>query len=87
MLGKAPGSKNGNNLLVQEIEKTGGVDFGRPYLLGWAGLDDSLLQKYIADSAALWTGHVDERPLGPVGGTIGTHVGPGAIAVAFFQKR
>ena len=45
MLGKARGSKNGNNLLVQEIEKTGGVDFGRPYLLGWAGLDDSLLQK------------------------------------------
>ena len=87
MLGKARGSKNGNNLLVQEIEKTGGVDFGRPYLLGWAGLDDSLLQKYIADSAALWTGHVDELPLGPVGGTIGTHVGPGAIAVAFFQKR
>ena len=67
--------------------KTGGVDFGRPYLLGWAGLDDSLLQKYIADSAALWTGHVDELPLGTVGGTIGTHVGPGAIAVAFFQKR
>ena len=87
MLGKARGSKNGNNLLVQEIEKTGGVDFGRPYLLGWAGLDDSLLQKYIADSAALWTGHVDELPLGTVGGTIGTHVGPGAIAVAFFQKR
>ena len=87
MLGKARGSKNGNNLLVQEIEKTGGVDFGRPYLLGWAGLDDSLLQKYIADSAALWTEHVDELPLGTVGGTIGTHVGPGAIAVAFFQKR
>lgn len=87
MLGKARGSKNGNNLLVQEIQKTGGVDFGRPYLLGWAGLDDSLLQKYIADSAALWTGHVDELPLGTVGGTIGTHVGPGAIAVAFFQKR
>ena len=87
VLGKARGSKNGNNLLVQEIEKTGGVDFGRPYLLGWAGLDDSLLQKYIADSAALWTGHVDELPLGTVGGTIGTHVGPGAIAVAFFQKR
>ena len=87
MLGKARGSKNGNNLLVQEIRKTSGVDFDRPYLLGYTGLEDSLLQKYIADSAALWTGHVDELPLGTVGGTIGTHVGPGAIAVAFFQKR
>lgn len=87
VLGKARGSKNGNNLLVQEIQKTGGVDFCRPYRLGYAGLDDKLLQKYIADSAALWTEHADELPLGTVGGTIGTHVGPGAIAVAFFQNR
>ena len=87
MLGKARGSKNGNNLLVQEIQRTGGVDFNRPYKLGYAGLDDGLLQKYIADSAALWTEHVDALPLGTVGGTIGAHVGPGAIAVAFFQKE
>jgi len=87
VLGKARGSKNGSNLLIQEIQKTGGVDFDRPYLLGYTGLDDGLLQKYIADSAALWTGHVDHLPIGTVGGTIGTHVGPGAIAVAFFQKR
>ena len=87
VLGKARGSKNGNNLLVQEIEKTGGVDFSRPYRLGYAGLDGGLLQKYIADSAALWTDHADHLPIGTVGGTIGTHVGPGAIAVAFFQKH
>ena len=87
MLGRARGSKNGNNLLVQEIQKTNGVDFGRPYLLGYTGLEDSLLQKYIADSAALWTGRVDELPLGPVGGTIGTHVGPGGIAIAFFSPH
>lgn len=86
MLGKARGSKNGNNLLVQEIQKTG-VDFSRPYKLGYAGLNDSLLQKYIADSAALWEGQTDALPTGTVGGTIGTHVGPGAIAVAFFQKH
>lgn len=87
VLGKARGSKNGNNLLVQEIRKTGGVDFSRPYRLGYTGLNDSLLQKYIADSAALWEGHTDALPTGTVGGTIGTHVGPGAVAVAFFQKH
>lgn len=86
VLGKARGSRNGNNLLVQEIQKTG-VDFSRPYKLGYAGLNDSLLQKYIADSAALWEGHTDALPTGTVGGTIGTHVGPGAIAVAFFRKH
>ena len=86
VLGKARGSKNGNNLLIQEIQKTG-VDFSRPYKLGYAGLNDSLLQKYIADSAALWEGHTGSLPTGTVGGTIGTHVGPGAIAVAFFRKH
>ena len=86
VLGKARGSKNGNNLLIQEIQKTG-VDFSRPYKLGYAGLNDSLLQKYIADSAALWEGHTDSLPTGTVGSTIGTHVGPGAIAVAFFRKH
>lgn len=86
MLGKARGSKNGNNLLVQEIQKTSGVDFDRPYLLGYTGLEDSLLQKYIADSAALWAEHTDALPVGTIGGTIGTHVGPGAVAVAFFQR-
>lgn len=86
MLGKARGSKNGNNLLAQEIRKTGGVDFGRPYLLGYTGLEDSLLQKYIADSAALWEDHTAALPISTIGGTIGTHVGPGAVAVAFFRR-
>jgi len=86
MLGRARGSKNGSNLLVQEIRKTRGVDFERPYLLGYTGLEDSLLQKYIADSAALWAEHTDALPVGTVGGTIGAHVGPGAVAVAFFQR-
>ena len=86
LLGKARGSKNGNNLLVQEIQKSGGVDFGRPYRLGYTGLDDSLLRKYIEDSSALWSGHTDALPICTVGGTIGTHVGPGAVAAAFFRK-
>ena len=86
LLGKARGSKNGNNLLAQEIQKTRGVDFTRPYRLGYTGLDDSLLQKYVADSADLWSGHADSLPVDTVGGTIGTHVGPGAVAVAFFQR-
>lgn len=86
LLGKARGSKNGSNLLIQEIEKAGGVDFSRPYLLGYAGLDDMLLKKYIEDSRQLWAGHTGSLPIATVGGTIGTHVGPGAIAVAFFRR-
>ncbi len=87
VLGKARGSKNGNNLLMQEIEKAGGVDFTRPYTLGYAGLSDELLRKYIADSQSLWAGRAEELPVSTIGGTIGTHVGPGAIAVVFFRPR
>ena len=87
VLGRARGSKNGNNLLVQEIQKTGGVDFSRPYRLGYAGLDDGLLQKYIADSAHLWRDHTDTLPVTAIGSVIGTHVGPGAVGVAFFSKE
>ena len=85
ILGKARGSKQGNNLLVKEIEKAGGVDFSMPLLLGYTGLNDVLLQKYVADSAFLWEGNTDGLVSVPIGSVIGTHAGPGAIAVAFFQ--
>lgn len=85
-LGKARGSKNGRNLLNQKVEQAGGVDFSMPLALGYTGLSDAVLKKYIEDSAALWTGHAEsELPVHTIGATIGTHVGPGAVAVAFFR--
>ncbi len=85
-LGKARGSKQGNNLLVKEIEHAGGIDFGKPILLGYTGLSDALLQKYVADSHALWENGASELRTTNIGSVIGTHAGPGAIAVAFFRK-
>jgi len=87
MLGKARGSRQANNLLVQEIGKAGGVDFGKPVLLGYTGLSDALLKKYIQDSAALWEGHLQDLPYEAVGSVVGTHAGPGAVAVAFFAAE
>ena len=85
-LGKARGSKNGRNLLNQKVEKAGGIDFSMPLALGYTGLSDAVLKKYIEDSAALWAGHTEgELPVHTIGATIGTHVGPGAVAVAFFR--
>ena len=86
MLGKARGSKQGNNLLVKEIEKAGGADFSKPILLGYTGLTDVLLNKYIEDSSFLWKDNVSQLQTTTIGSAIGTHVGPGAIAVAFFKK-
>lgn len=84
ILGKARGSRQANNLLVQEIGKAGGVDFCKPLMLGYTGLSDELLKKYIRDSASLWEGNVEQLPVSVVGSVVGTHAGPGAVAVAFF---
>ena len=86
ILGKARGSKQGNNLLVTEIQKAGGVDFSKPLMLGYTGLSDALLEKYVLDSGALWDGHGDCIRSTPISSVIGTHAGPGAIAVAFFKQ-
>lgn len=89
LLGKARGSKNGRNLLTQRVEAAGGIDFAMPIALGYAGLDDALLRKYIEDSRHIWEDHIalEDLPVHSVGATIGTHVGPGAIALAFFKQR
>ena len=86
MLGKARGSKQGNNLLVEEITKSGGIDFEKEILLGYTGLSDLMLKKYIEDSKSLYEGHRATLEYTQIGSIVGTHAGPGAIAVAFFKK-
>ena len=85
LIGKAMGSKKATNHLNRIVEEKG-VDFSMPYGVLWAGLDRSVLDKCIKDSAALWQDYTDNIPAYILGGTIGTHVGPGAVGVAFFEK-
>lgn len=86
MLGKAIGSKKSNNLLNQLVAKCGGIDFAMPYAVAYSGLTDEYLQKYLKDSEQLWQGQTEHVPAYMIGSTIGTHVGPNAIAVAFYSK-
>jgi len=86
LLGKARGSKQGNNLLATEVAKAGGVDFEKPVLLGYTGLSDALLLKYIEDSRHLWVDSPAPLRYTCIGSVIGTHAGPGAVACAFFKK-
>lgn len=87
VLGKARGSRQGNNLLAAQIDAAGGVDYDKPVLLGYSGLSDALLQKYIADSARFWEGKVGKLQTTQIGSVIGTHAGPGAIVATFFKKQ
>ena len=58
--------------------------WGKMKELGYTGLDDALLKKYIADSRALWEGHEDALHCVQVGSVIGVHGGPGAVVCAYF---
>lgn len=86
-LGKARGSKQGNNFLIQQVDTYGGIDYSLPVLLGYTGCSTVLMDKYIKDSSSLWEGRIPVPDVIQVGATIGTHIGPGGIAVAFFSKE
>ena len=82
MIGKARGNKGANRLMNQEIEKLG-IDETKPMLLGYTGVDDTLLHKYMAECEGFWP---EGTPSSIVSGVVGTHAGPGAVACAFFAK-
>ena len=86
VLGKARGSKKAKNMLTELVTQKGGIDFSLPFVAVYSGLTDVYVKKYIEDSRHLWEKEVKEVPIHLIGCTIGTHVGPGAIGVAFFQK-
>ena len=87
LVGKAMGSKKGNNLLTELVSCAGGIDFDMPLGTIYSGNNEAFLQKYIEDSGHLWKDSAKEIPRYILGATIGTHIGPGAIGVAFFAKK
>ena len=82
--GKARGTKQANVMMNKGVAGVGGVDTTKPMLFGFTGLSDDLLQKYLSESAAVYGDAQLDSTL--ISGAIGTHVGPGAYAVAFFKN-
>lgn len=87
VLGKARGVRQGNNLLNQEIQKAGGVNFQLPVMLGYTGVGDEQLQKYLQEHGEFWAAHTGDLPVAVVGSVVGTHAGPGAVAMGFFAAE
>lgn len=86
VLGKARGSKAGNNMLREMVNKEGTIDFSMPFALVYSGLSDELLQKYKKDNRDLFEDTVGDIQGYSLGCAIGTHIGPGAIGTAFFVE-
>ena len=83
---KGRGNKQANSLMNAEIEKNGAIDFSRPFVIGYTGEDDTLMQAYIADYADMWGGDASAIKTAQLGSVVGTHAGPGAVAVGYFVK-
>jgi fatty acid-binding protein DegV len=85
MAGKARGNKLGNAVMLQQINGTGGIDFSKPFLLGYTGTEDLLLKEFIAENRSYFNGNTIHQSF--VGSVVGTHAGPGAIAVAYYTNQ
>ena len=85
MVAKARGAKQGIATLISEVEKAGGIDMTKPFLLGYTGNDMGPVRDFAAKANHLWDGRDIAMP--QLCSVVGTHVGPGAVAVAFFAKE
>lgn len=83
MAGKARGNKQANAMMNRKALEMN-IDFTKPCMLGYTGTSDELLQKYIQESAEFLGDH--QIPSSIVSAVVGTHAGPGAVAIAFFEK-
>lgn len=86
VIAKARGARKAQNMLVEFIDKAGGIDYSMPYCLGFTGFSDQVLTQYIDDYATKYKEALKDVPVVPVGATVGTYAGPGAVALAFFNK-
>ena len=82
VLAKGRGNRQANSLMNQEAVKAG-IDETMPIMLGYTGMEDDLLRRYRAECGSLWP---QDAPESVVCGVVGTHAGPGAVAIAFFEK-
>lgn len=82
VIGKAMGAKNGKAMVNKFVNETAGVDTDKPYTILYSGTDISTAERYAAEKTVFG----DNPPINCLGGTIGTHIGPGAIGVAYFEK-
>jgi DegV family protein with EDD domain len=86
MAGKARGSKQGAKALREMVDSTGGIDPNRPHCAAYSGMSDAALQSFLESNPDLWQCQPEDQLIATVGSTIGTHVGPGAYAISFFEK-
>ena len=85
MIGKTRGSKKAFRFIDEYVTNCNGIDLTKPFGVLCSGNDSSKINSYIEHSNGMWN-NLDVN-ISKLGCTIGTHVGPGAVGIAFFENN
>lgn len=80
---KTRGNKKAISIFNKELSENCDINNDLPLLFGYTGLSDENLVNYFESSKDLWSESYDHISIGSV---VGTHAGPGAIAIAYFKN-
>lgn len=83
---KSRGFNKGHLILKDKIEERGYIDYNQPFLLAYSGDDISVLDKYIGKYEDIFNTNIKNIPIVQIGSSVGTHLGPNSVGVAFFYK-
>ena len=83
-IAKARGNKAADKMLRDLVSKTGGIDFSKPFCAAYSGLEDDNLMTFLNDSSEILCD--SQVPVAAIGSVIGAHVGPGAVAIGYFEN-
>ena len=86
VVGKAMGARKGNMMLKGMYAKTNGADLALPYGMVYSGEDIQVVEANLKDCAKVFVSDGEGVPAYAIGATIGTHVGPGVVGLAYFEK-
>ena len=87
ILGKARGMRHGWEQLAQAVRDQGDIDFSMPAYLAYTGTDRRVVDDFLAVADGLWDGKLSALPVCHAGSCIGTHAGPGVVAVCCYAKE
>ena len=86
VISRARGTKKALKMAVDFIRQVGGIDESMPRCLGFTGASEDVMTSFLSDYAAAYKDYVSGLTIVPVGATVGTYAGPGAVALAFFDN-
>ena len=86
VISRARGTKKALKMAVDFIRQVGGIDESMPRCLGFTGASEAVMTSFLSDHAAAYKDYVCGLTIVPVGATVGTYAGPGAVALAFFDN-